>query len=68
VIELTRHGERVAVLLSSDEYDRLTSRRPDFWTAYQDFKQRHDLKTLGIDPDEFLAGTRDPDPGRDPAL
>ncbi len=68
MIELTRHGKRVAVLLSTDEYDRLTSRRPDFWEAYESFRQRYDLKTLGIEPDEFLAGVRDPDPGRDPHL
>jgi prevent-host-death family protein len=67
-IELTRHGERVAVILSTGEYDRLASHKPNFWDAYQDFKRRHDLEKLDIDPDEILAGIRDTDSGRDPVL
>ena len=67
-IELTRHGKRVAVIVSAGEYDRLASRRPDFWEAYEEFRRTHDLEKLNLDPDEIFAGVRDRSPGRDPQL
>jgi prevent-host-death family protein len=64
-VELTREGERVAVLLGSREYERLTGRpRKDFWEALQEFRRTADFEAIG-DPDEVWGDVRDPDPGRD---
>lgn len=68
MIELTRHGERVAVIVSAAEFDKLTSKRPDFWAAYEEFRHKHDLAALDFDPDAFLAGIRSRDPGPEPDL
>ena len=53
------------MIVSCDTYERLSSRKPDFWEAYKAFRQRHDLKALNIDPDEIWADTRSKDPGPD---
>ncbi|MBI5876608.1 MAG: type II toxin-antitoxin system Phd/YefM family antitoxin [Chloroflexi bacterium] len=63
-IELTRHGETVAVLVSVAEYRRLHAGRSSFWKAYGTFCQAVDLTQLQIDPD-ILAGLRDQSPGRE---
>ena len=63
-IELTRRGKPVAVILSLAEYQRLQNDRPDFWEAYQQFRNRFDLATLNIEP-ELFAGLRDSSPGRE---
>lgn len=65
VIELTRHGEPVAIIVSCSTYDRLTSGRPKtFSEAYEEFTSRYDLAELNV-PDDAFDGVRDPDPGRD---
>ena len=64
-VELTRSGERVAVLMGSREYERLTERpRKNFWEALQEFRRSADFAEIG-DPDEIWGNVRDPDPGRD---
>ena len=50
-VELTRHGKPVAVLLSSQEYKRLTASRPDFWEAYTAFRDQVNLQELDIEPE-----------------
>ena len=59
-VELTRRGRRVAVLLSADEYDRLTGVAPRqaFGDMLREFRERHDLKELWSDGDPF-ADVRD---------
>ena len=47
VVELTRRGDRVAVLLSIHEYQRMKGKRAAFKEAYTDFLSRFDL-------DEYL--------------
>ena len=37
-VELTRRGKLVAVLVSSQEYEKLTSGRPDLWAGIQKFR------------------------------
>ena len=63
-VELTRHGESVAVLISMTEY-RTTHASPqgDFWQALQQFRERYadDL----FDLSDALADARDTSPGRD---
>ena len=61
-VELTRRGEPVAVLIGLQRFERLTSNRGSFVTAYRD------LTELAIDPDELFAGTRAETAGRDVRL
>jgi antitoxin Phd len=62
-VELTRRGKLVAVLVSSQEYEKLTSGRPDLWAGIQKFRSEHDLSDLHIE--EVYADVRDPSPGRE---
>ena len=64
-IELTRHGEAVAVLIGRRQYERLTGRYRSFSDAYEAFAQDVDLTELELDPDELFAGKRDDSRGRD---
>lgn len=67
LIELTRRGEPVAVMLSLGEYRRLAAGREKFWDAYRVFRETTDLSGLGIEPEVF-EGVRDPSPGREVRL
>ena len=62
-IEITRHGETVAVILSWQEYLRLSAKK-DFWDSYNAFRKVFDLSELMIESDTFEA-LRDPSPGRE---
>jgi prevent-host-death family protein len=64
VIQITRRGEPVAVLVSTREYERLSSQRTGFWEAYETFRARVDLAELGLEP-EFLKDLRQEDAGRE---
>jgi len=66
-IEITRHGEPVAVLLSAAEYLALTGERPRFVEVLDHVRERLGLERLGIDDEEFEA-LRDEAPGRKVAL
>jgi prevent-host-death family protein len=63
-IELTRRGKPVAVLLSIQEYKRLSSSKSGFWEALTAFQNQVNLQELGIEPDIF-ARLRDQSPGRE---
>ncbi|MBP8000973.1 MAG: type II toxin-antitoxin system Phd/YefM family antitoxin [Chloroflexi bacterium] len=65
LIRLTRRGKPVAVLLSIEEYERLSMPKLGFWQAYNKFRHDTDLATLAIDSDLFTE--RDPSPGREVA-
>lgn len=67
LIELTRRGEPVAVMLSLREYRRLTAEGGRFWDAYEAFREEIDLPGLNIEPEVF-EGVRDPSPGREARL
>ncbi len=62
-VRIKRRGKVVAVLLSIENYDRLTARRLDFWTAFSAFRDTVNLDTLDIGPEVF-ADVRDLSPGR----
>lgn len=64
LIELTRRGQPVAVLLSIQEYQRLALGRSNFWEAYLNFRNMIDLSELNIEPDLFV-GLRESSPGRE---
>ena len=61
-VELTRRGKMVAVLVSSRDYERLKTGRPDLWEAIQKFRSEHDLSDLGVE--EVFADVRDRTPCR----
>lgn len=65
LIRLTRRGKLVAVLLSIEEYERLSMPKLGFGQAYNQFRHNTDLATLDIDPTIF--NQRDPSPGREVA-
>lgn len=67
-VQLTRRGEPVAVLLGRRQYERLTSYRPRFSQAYEDFAREVDLEELALDPDELFAGARENLQGREVEL
>jgi prevent-host-death family protein len=62
-IELTRRGKPVAVLLSFQEYQRLTAPRSNFWEAYTAFRDQVNLQELNIEPDTWL-NVRDSSPAK----
>mgnify|MGYP005842641309 CR=1 FL=1 len=65
-VQVTRRGKVVAVLMSAEEYERLTNRVTDFWDALENFRSTVDLPSLQIEP-EIFAGVRDAAPGREAA-
>lgn len=65
-IALTRRGKTVAILLSIDEYRRLSTPRVMFWSAYQTFQKKVNLAELNIQPEEFTG--REKSPGREVTL
>jgi prevent-host-death family protein len=67
VIELTRRGAPVAVLLSMDAYHRLRGETPSFWEAYIAFRATLDPATLADEANAFQ-GVRDRSAGREVSL
>lgn len=67
VIELTRRGEAVAVLLSLDSYRKLLPGNGGFWAAYSTFRDTFELEQLELEADNLSAG-RDRSPGREVVL
>lgn len=64
VVELTRRGEVVAVLIGRKHYERLISQPIRFSAAWNAFANEVALPDLKIDPDEVFARTRDEAAGR----
>jgi antitoxin Phd len=60
-VELTRRGKPVAVILSVQDYRRLSSGRIGFWNAFERLRDSPEFEP--IDPDTF-EGLRDRSPGR----
>jgi antitoxin Phd len=53
IVELTRRGKPVAVLLSIREHNRLTAPHSNFWEAYTTFRDQVNLQELSIGPDTW---------------
>jgi prevent-host-death family protein len=68
MVELTRRGNPVALLIGRRQYERLTSQHPGFSAAYDAFRREADLRGLAIDPDAVFGTVRDRAGGRDVAL
>ena len=60
-VEVTRRGNPVVVILSTEEYKRLLDNQPkrDFWTAYQQWRQDWNVDQLDLDPDKIWGDVRD---------
>ncbi len=54
-VQVTRRGQPVVVILSTEEYARLLKNQPkrDFWAACQQWRQNWDVAELDIDPDKI---------------
>jgi len=66
VVEITRRGRAVAVLLSTDAYERLTTRPGSLWLGIRELQAEYGPALAeGDDP---FADVRDPSPGRDVEL
>jgi antitoxin Phd len=66
-VELTRRGKPVAVILSIQEYRRLSGASGGFWQAFTKFKNKVNLAALEIEPATF-GRLRDRSLGREVAL
>lgn len=66
-IEITRRGERVAVLLSASQYAAITGERSSFIEAARQVRSRLGVESLGIGDAEF-DGLREESPGREISL
>ncbi|MBM3466084.1 MAG: type II toxin-antitoxin system Phd/YefM family antitoxin [Armatimonadetes bacterium] len=63
LIELTRRGKPVAVIVSMEQYEHLAAHRPSFWDAVQAFRERHGTDGLELSDEDF-ANLRGRGPGR----
>ena len=66
LVELTRRGKTVAVILSATEYSKL-ARAPGFEQAMEEFRKRVRIEELDLSP-ELFEGIRDRSPGREVSL
>jgi prevent-host-death family protein len=66
-VELTRRGKPVAVIVSVNEFRRVSRAKTGFFDACQEFRRRMGLEKLGIGSDVF-EGVRDRSVGRDVSL
>lgn len=67
VVEITRRGQPVAVVLSAAQYLALVGEGPSFRAAIDDLRARLGVERLGIVDDDF-AGLRDASAGREVPL
>jgi len=63
VIQITRRGQPVAVIMSPAEYATLERRQSSFAEACAEFREHFGVQDLGLDKGFFRA-LRDPKPGR----
>jgi antitoxin Phd len=62
-VELTRRGKPVAVLLSIQEYERLSRKYTGFWNAVSEFRRMAEDEEIEISDRDFT-GLRDLSSGR----
>ncbi len=60
-VEITHRGKPVVILIDIQEFQRLISKRQDFWQAYLAFRDTVDFEKLGIDSSLFeVSRTEEP--------
>ena len=62
-VELTRRGKPVAVLLSIQEYERISRKYTGFWSAVSEFRRKVGDEGIEISDSDFK-GLRDLSSGR----
>ena len=67
LIEITRRGTPVAILMSLQEFQRLSAGWVGFWEAYSQYIENVNLADLNIEASVF-EGVRSPEPGRSAEL
>lgn len=67
-VQITRRGKPVVVVLSLSEYQRLISAKVEFGAALAKFRQKCQIQSLDIDPDEVFQDVRDHSFGREVSL
>ncbi len=68
VVEITRRGEPVAVLVGRSEFERLTRVKRGFSESYREFASAVGLAGLRLDPDEVFSDVRGETGGREVRL
>lgn len=63
-VEITRRGKPVAVVLSLEEYQRLTNQLR-FGEGLEAFRQKYQVQNLDIDPDNIFEDVRDKTTGHE---
>ncbi len=66
-VRLTRRGRPVAVLLSVDQYDRLSRGSEGYWKALESFRNQMKVEDVQISDADF-EGLRDDTRGREVEL
>ncbi len=66
-VELTRRGKPVAMLLSIQEYERLSRKFTGFWNAVLEFRRKFEDEGIKISEKDFK-GLRDLSVGREVEL
>ena len=66
-VELTRRGKPVAVLLSIQEYERLSRKYTGFWSAVSQYRRKVEDEGIEISGKDFK-GLRDQSSGREVGL
>lgn len=64
IVELTRRGEPMAMLIGRRRFEQLASKHSSFAEAYRNFAESVDLGKLNLDPDQLFSGIRTDTPGR----
>ncbi len=66
-VRVTRRGQPVAVILSIQEYERLTQQLPknDWMTSYLAWREKWNLDEIDLNPDEIWGEVRDKTPVRE---
>lgn len=64
-VRMTRRGAPVAVLVSAQRYEELTTARIGFAERYRSFRQAMGEAANDLDSAEAFSGVRDPSPGRE---
>lgn len=67
-VEITRRGKRVAIILSTEDFDRLSSSKGRFGQSLAEFRRQWGIEMLDLNPDEIFQDVRDRSSGREGAL
>lgn len=64
-IEITQQGKQIAVIISTQEYNKLLNNKQSFWESVERFRKEYNVEAAEIDPDEIFALVRDKSSGRE---